>query len=104
MGWTISHGTHNNGQISPSYRSISVLGQHLAYVLPASDWRAIEPVFGDRSGGPFRVPHNEARRIAAVLRRAASHRKMPADWGDLAREFADAAQNAANARQSWEWR
>lgn len=99
MGWTISHGIQN----TRSATTIHNLAQHLAHVLPASEWRAIEPVFGARSGDPFRVPHNDARRIAAILRRAASHRKMPADWGQLAREFADAAQNAANARQAWEW-
>ncbi|MEU3990112.1 hypothetical protein AB0F24_17345 [Streptomyces platensis] len=99
MGWTISHGIRN----TRSATTIHNLAQHLAHVLPASDWRIIEPVFGDRSGDPFRIPHNDARQIAAVLRRAANHRKMPADWGDLAREFADAAQKAANARQSWEW-
>lgn len=95
MGWTISHGIRN----TRSATTIHNLAQHLAHVLPASDWRTIEPVFGDRSGDP----HNDARRIAAVLRRAASHRKMPRDWGQLAREFADAAQKAANARQAWEW-
>jgi len=99
MGWSISHGIRN----TRSATTIHNLAQHLAHVLPAADWRAIEPVFGKRPDGPFRVPHGEARRIAAALRRAASHPKMPADWGQFARELADAAQNAANARQSWEW-
>ncbi|MFD8545642.1 hypothetical protein [Streptomyces sp. NPDC059649] len=100
MGWTISHGVTK----SRSATTLNTLAQHLAHVLPASDWRTLEPVFGDRPRGPFRVPHNDARQIAAALRRAAGHRKMPADWGALAREFADAAQKAADARQAWEWR
>ncbi|SHL75228.1 hypothetical protein [Streptomyces yunnanensis] len=100
MGWTISHGVQN----TRSATTIHNLAQHLAHVLSASDWRAIEPVFGYRSGDPFQVPHADARRLAAVLRRAANHRKMPADWGALARELADSAERAASARQPWKWR
>lgn len=100
MGWSISHGVQN----TRSATTIHNLAQHLAHVLSAADWRIVEPVFGGRADGPFRVPHNDARQIAAALRRAVSHRKMPADWGALAREFADAAQKAADARQAWEWR
>lgn len=100
MGWSISHGI----QDTRSATTIHNLAQHLAHVLPASEWRAIELVFGGRSDGPIRVPHSDARRIAAILRRTAGHPKMPRDWGQLASELADAAQAAANARQPWEWR
>ncbi|MGW2920399.1 DUF7739 domain-containing protein [Streptomyces angustmyceticus] len=104
MGWTISHGTEANGLISPSYRSISVLGQHLAYVLPARDWRSMAPAFGNRSGDPFTVPAAKAAHIAGLLRVAAGHRLMPHDRAQLARQLADAADRAAKARQPWEWR
>jgi len=96
MGWSISHGIRN----TRSATTIQNLAQHLAHVLPASEWRVVEPVFGTRSADPFRVPHNDARRIAAVLRRAASHRKMPSDWGDLARELAVLITSVVSSRQA----
>ncbi|MFB6568387.1 DUF7739 domain-containing protein [Streptomyces noursei] len=100
MGRSISHGIHN----TRSATTIHNLARHLAHVLPAAEWRAIEHVFGKRSGDPFQVPPAEARRIAAALWTAAEHRKMPADWGALARELAASARRAVNAGQPWEWR
>lgn len=105
MGWDISHGTDRNGEIQRSHTTISNLAQAVADVLPGRDWRILAPVLNYRSGDAFfSVPAAEAGRIAGLLRKAASHRRMPRDWGDLARELADAADRAANARQSWEWR
>ncbi|WP_438489559.1 DUF7739 domain-containing protein [Streptomyces sp. S186] len=99
MGWTVSHGVNN----TRSATTIHNLARHLAHVLPAAEWRAIEHVFGRRSGDPFKVPPVEAGRIAATLRAAAKHRKMPADWAGLAREFAESAERAASAGQPWKW-
>lgn len=103
MGWTISHGTDRNNEIDCSYTTISNFAQAVADVLPARDWRTLAPVLNDRSGdGRFSVPAAEASRIAGLLRKAAGQRRMPSDWADLARELADAADRAANARQVWE--
>ncbi|MGW7490772.1 DUF7739 domain-containing protein [Streptomyces sp. NPDC054786] len=56
-----------------------------------------------RSGDSFAVPAADLAHIAGLLRAAAGHRRMPADWAGLARELADAAQSAANTRRPWEW-
>ncbi|MFJ3950296.1 hypothetical protein ACIPXV_09525 [Streptomyces libani] len=105
MGWTISHGTDRNNEIDCSYTTISNLAKAVADVLPGRDWRILAPVLNESSGdGRFSVPAAEAGRIATLLRKAARHRRMPQNWGGLARELADAADRAANARQPWEWR
>lgn len=101
MGWTISHGTATH--IRRSYTSIAQLGDQLAHVLPGRDWRVLAPRFARRSEAWITVSHRDAGGMARALRAAADHRKMPADWARLARELADAAQKAANARQAWEW-
>ncbi|KIZ16852.1 hypothetical protein [Streptomyces natalensis] len=105
MGWNIFHGTDRNNEICRSYTTISNLAQAVADVLPARDWRTLAPVLNHRYGDAyFSVPAADAGRIASLLHKAASHRRMPPDFGDLARELANAAQAAANARQPWEWR
>lgn len=99
MGIRISHST---GQ-SRSALTISNLGEQLAYVLPARDWRQISHLFGGSFSDVAEIPHREAGKIAAILRKAARHRLMPANWADLARIFADAADRAHRARQAWTW-
>jgi hypothetical protein len=99
MGICISHST---GQ-SRSALTISNLGEQLAHVLPARDWRQISHLFGGRFADVASIPPRQAGQIAAILRQAARHRLMPTDWADLATVFADAAARAAEARQSWTW-
>lgn len=103
MGWNISHGTDQHGEIRRSYTSVSNLGQQVAHVLPASDWRNISHLFGRRSSEPFTVPASEAGRVAKVLRKAAKHRLMPRDWAREAVAFADAADEAACRGAEWKW-
>ncbi|MEV6726881.1 hypothetical protein AB0M94_38925 [Streptomyces xanthochromogenes] len=104
MGWNISHGTDRNSEYRRSYTQISNLGQHLAHVLSAADWRSIQYLFNRRSGDPFTVAAAEADRIAALLYQAANHRLMPADWAEDVQLLADAADRAAAAGESWTWR
>lgn len=99
MGIRISHST---GQ-SRSALTISNLGEQLAYVLPARDWRQISHLFGGSFSDIAEIPHREAGKIEAILRNAAAHRLMPTNWADLARIFADAAGRAHRARQPWTW-
>jgi hypothetical protein len=99
MGICISHG---DGK-TRSALTISNLGEQLAHVLPARDWRRIAHLFGGGFADIAEIPHREAGKIAAILHQAAQHRLMPTDWATLARIFADAAQRASRARQTWTW-
>lgn len=102
MGRNVSHGT--SGDLRRSYTTMHNLAQHLAHVLPAGDWRIIQPLFSPKAGDVFNVPPMTAGRVAAVLRRAERARLMPADWGELVAELADAADRAFAAGQNWTWR
>lgn len=104
MGWNISHGTDQYGQMRRSYTSMLNLGKQIAHVLPGRDWRKVKHLFDRRSGDPFTVPAAEAGRIAEILRKAANHQRMPADWASDTTILADAASNAATTGQNWEWR
>lgn len=99
MGICISHST---GQ-SRSALTISNLGEQLAHVLSARDWRQISHLFDGSFSDVAEIPPRQAGRIATILRQAAGHRLMPTDWADLAGIFADAAQRAARAGQPWTW-
>lgn len=62
MGWTISNGSGT--QILRSYTYVSQLGEHLAHVLSARDWRVLAPLFARPPRGvvhhqlPRRRPHD----------------------------------------------
>lgn len=112
MGWSISHGNSPRGMNYWSAGAMCEVGQQVAHVVSGSDWRIVRKLFrlANSSDGPFTISHREAGRMAAVLRKAAGHPMMPADFqGDglvsagAVRELADAAQRAASARQPWEW-
>jgi hypothetical protein len=104
MGINISHGTNRYGQIYRSGSAVAALGHQLAYVLSPSDWRTIQYLFsGKRRSDDELVGPDEARRIAVVLRKAASHSKMSADGALDALEFATAADLAADSGEPWTW-
>ncbi|MFF4403618.1 hypothetical protein [Streptomyces sp. NPDC001404] len=84
--------------------TISSLGEHLAHVLPARDWRKISKYFGGGLPNYADIPPHAAGQIGDTLLAAADHRLMPADWGGLAREIGMAAKTAAAAGEAWEWR
>lgn len=96
------HVSHSDGK-TRSALTISNLGQQLAHALPARDWRTIRHLFDGRFADIAHIPPREAGKIATVLHKAASDRHMPTNWAYLARAFADAAQNAADAREPWVW-
>ncbi|MEU7240308.1 DUF7739 domain-containing protein [Streptomyces sparsogenes] len=100
----ISHGSDDRGEECRSANSIALLGQHLAHVLPSSDWRTIAFLFNGNLRDVAVVMPRKAGKIAAVLRRGAQHRLMPPDWAKDAQALADAAGRAAAARELWEWR
>lgn len=103
MGWNIGH-RPDTDDMRRSYTSMHNLGQHLAHVLSAGEWRTIKPLFKRRTEEYFTVSPADAARMATVIRAAAGHRKMPVDWAQDARELADSAQNAADIRRPWNWR
>ncbi|WP_445520459.1 DUF7739 domain-containing protein [Streptomyces sp. NEAU-174] len=103
MGWNISHGTDSNGEVRRSYTTMHNLGQQLAHVLSARDWRTIAFLFDGNACDVVIVAPRKAGKIAVVLSRAAQHRLMPSDWAKDAQALADSAQRAATARQPWEW-
>ncbi|MBD0743567.1 hypothetical protein [Streptomyces sp. CBMA152] len=99
MGISISHGAKG----PRSALTISNLGQQLAHVLTAAEWREIADLFDGSFADIASVPPREAGRIGDLLHKGARHRLMAADWGDLAAELGDAANRAARAGQNWEW-
>ncbi|MER6350631.1 hypothetical protein ABT186_01945 [Streptomyces sp. NPDC001634] len=99
MGISISHGAKG----PKSALTISNLGQQLAHVLTASEWREINDLFGGGFADIARIPPTEAERIGDLLHKAARHRLMPTNWADLATDIGDAAHRAATARQNWKW-
>ncbi|MFJ4637582.1 hypothetical protein ACIP69_18400 [Streptomyces hygroscopicus] len=112
MGWTISHGNSQRGKNYRSAGAMHDVGQQVAHIVTAKEWRTVEKLFklANSGDGPFTIPHREAGKMAAVLRKAASHPLMPRSFvgdslvsADAVRELADAAQRAATVRQSWEW-
>ncbi|MHA4819474.1 DUF7739 domain-containing protein [Streptomyces aculeolatus] len=104
MGRNISHGTNPDGEIRRSYTTIGNLADQVAHVLPAADWRRLQPILKHGSGDPFDVPPHLAASTAALLRKAADHRLMPDDWAEEARELAAAADQAAGRGEMWSWR
>ncbi|MGW3196311.1 DUF7739 domain-containing protein [Streptomyces sp. NPDC001118] len=98
MPISISHGAPYT-----SATTISQLGQHLAHVLKASEWREIDDLFGKRYDDITHMPPDEAERVGDLLHKAATHRLMPADQRSLAIEIGDAAHRAARAGQTWKW-
>lgn len=104
MGFNISHGTNQYGEIYRSATAVAALGHHLAYVLSPSDWREIKYLFdGKRMSDDELVGPDKARRIASILRKAAAHPKMSADAARDAHEFAGAAAHAAASGEPWMW-
>lgn len=98
MGISISHGVRYT-----SATTISQLGQQLAHVLKASEWREIDDLFGNRHDDITHMPPEKAERVGDLLHKAAKHRLMGADLRSLAIEIGDAAHRAARAGQNWEW-
>ncbi|UNZ20612.1 hypothetical protein [Streptomyces sp. 891-h] len=103
MGWNISH-RPDADDMCYSATSTHNLGQQIAHVLPARDWRRVRPLFDRRSGDPFTVSARDAGDMARILTASAQHPKMPADWAQDAQQLADSARKAADTRSAWTWR
>ncbi|MEU4154767.1 hypothetical protein [Streptomyces antimycoticus] len=99
MGISISHGARG----PRSATTIANLGQHLAHVLNASEWRELAPLFDGTLDDIASISPRQAGRIGDLLHKAARHRIMPTGWGHLAAEIGTAAHRAARAGQNWEW-
>lgn len=99
MGISISHGV-------PSTRSaltIANLGQRLAHTLSGSEWAEIRHLFDGGLSVPVSTPPTKAGHIASLLTKAAGHRAMDREWGQLATTLAASAQRAASVNETWEW-
>ncbi|MGW5173146.1 DUF7739 domain-containing protein [Streptomyces sp. NPDC004082] len=88
---------------SRSALTISNLGQHLAHALTGSEWREISFLFDGSFADVAHIPAGQAGRIADLLKKAASKRAMNTEWGILAAEIADAANQAARTGRDWTW-
>lgn len=97
MGWNVEHDT------SRSATNVHRLGRQLAHVTPSRDWRVVRSLFNRRSGDPFTVSPKDAGRMASVLRAAASHPKMSANWAQETLKLANAADTAARTNKPWNW-
>jgi hypothetical protein len=104
MGWTIDHAPYDE-TIHRSALQLHNLAAQVAHVTSGRDWRIVRALFDQaaRADGPFDIPWSQAGSIADVLRLAACHSRMPADWGRFAHELADAADRAAKQREPWHW-
>jgi hypothetical protein len=100
MGWTIRNGSDSS---APSYLAVEQLGKACADVLPGRDYRTLKSLFRRRDAEPFTVSPRDARNMATVLTRAASHKRMPTAQAVLANKLAQSAQAAVDSRQPWNW-
>jgi hypothetical protein len=98
MGW-------NNGGAYRSASAMHELGTHMAHVLPATQWRTVQPLFHQAqwAGGPFSISPTDTARMAEAFRAAAAHRLMPKFWATSATELAAVAAKHAAAGQPWRW-
>lgn len=98
MGWS-------NGGAYRSATAMVELGQHIAHIVTASEWRTIQPLFhnADYGDGPFDVAARDAARMAQIFRTAAASPLMPDAWATSARELADVAESHAQGGQPWTW-
>ncbi|MEV7034601.1 hypothetical protein AB0N99_30770 [Streptomyces sp. NPDC093272] len=99
MGISISHGVSS----TRSATTIANLGQHLAHTFNSGEWREVVELFGGGFADSVSIPPRQAGRIGVLLHRAARHRLMLADWGDLAVVIGNAASAAERAGENWEW-
>jgi hypothetical protein len=81
------------------------LGQHMAHVLPARQWRSVRGLLdlAQRADGPFSFSPAETYRLAEAFRAAAAHPKMPACWAQSASELAEIAGQHRDAGKPWRW-
>lgn len=100
MAWTM---TDPHGQVGASYGAVAALGEQLADVLTARQWRTLRPVFGSRSGDPFDVSPSQAREVASLLTTAAHSGRLRADSALLALGLAESANRSASAGHPWSW-
>lgn len=98
MGWSYGGGTRSALQMAQ-------LGQQMAHVLPARQWRTVRVLFDavEHADGPFVFDASVAYRYAEMFRAAAAHPKMPAEWGRFALDIADHASAAIRSGQPWRW-
>ncbi|MFI0900531.1 hypothetical protein [Streptomyces sp. NPDC020983] len=98
MGWSYGGPTRSALQFEN-------LARQVAHVLPSGLWRTARVLFDrvKRADGPFEIAPWDAHRIGVALLAAATHPKMPADWGRFARDVAAAADAAAGAGTPWRW-
>ncbi len=98
MGWSYGGPTRSALQMEQ-------LGQQMAHVLPARQWRTVRTLFDavEHGDGPFVFDAVVAYRYAEVFRAAAAHSKMPADWGRFALDVADHASAAIRSGRPWRW-
>lgn len=100
MSWTM---TDPHSQVGASYGAVATLGDQLADVLTARQWRKLRPVFGSRSGDPFDVPPSLAGEVAKLLHAAAASGRMSPAVALLALGLSESAGRAASAGRPWRW-
>lgn len=98
MGWTYGGPTRSALQMEQ-------LAQQMMHVLPARQWRIVRGLFDavQHADGPFVFDAVEACQYAEVFQAAATHPKMPADWGRIALDVADNASAAIRSGRPWRW-
>lgn len=104
MGWNISHGTNEHGEMRRSYTTVHNIAQHVANALSGAEWQRLRPLLQRKDGHPFEVPPHVAAASAELLRKAAASPVMPREWAAEAQEMAEAANRAAARGELWMWR
>jgi hypothetical protein len=100
MYWTVSHGTGETIRVAEGY--LAARGADLHRVLPHSAWQTLARLFPPAdSYDRLIVGPADAGHIATVLR-AVGPGLVP-DRITLLARLADAAEQAAQAREPWHW-
>ncbi|MFJ2589730.1 hypothetical protein [Streptomyces sp. NPDC087538] len=100
---TVSHGSDFFGVDTFPVRHLRELGQHVRSILPAADHPPLTQLLDDAGEDKHVLGPEESAQLAALLRRAAAHRRLKKPYGELAARLSIAAANAATDSATWTW-
>ncbi|MGW2181237.1 DUF7739 domain-containing protein [Streptomyces sp. NPDC001732] len=99
----VSHGSDFFGVDTIPVRDLRHLGEHVRGVLPATDYPPLTRLLDTAGDSEQILDTDQAARLAALLHRAAAHRRLRKPYSGLASLLGIAAANAAAASAPWTW-
>ncbi|MFJ5820131.1 hypothetical protein ACIQGT_40530 [Streptomyces sp. NPDC093108] len=100
---TVSHGSDFFGVDTIPVRDLRHLGEHVRGVLPATDYPPLTRLLDDAGDSVQTLDTDQATLLAALLHRAADHRRLRKPYRGLASLLGIAAANAADDGEPWTW-